>query len=172
MANVESMTAIRPQVSDMLAPGSEEDFMESLPDSTANPEDVTPTGRKKRRDAGQPKGPRKPKATPIQGEIVVDEKLERAKKKYASLGGGTAIKSLFVMLDKPLDRGEEEDIDDYFYLLSKKAQLDPSESWIVMFFCALILLGRLLGTRTAIGSEIKKLFTPKEAEEAAENAAE
>jgi hypothetical protein len=154
----------------MLSPGSDDDFLDSLPETTSESNTVPELKtRKPRSDAGKPRG-RKPRGSQLEisGEPK-DEKLERAKQKFASLGGGTAIKSLFVMMDKPLEPKEEEDVDDYFYLLSKKAQLDPSDSWIIMFFCAFLLVGRLLGTRTAIGGELKKLFSPKKTEEVSED---
>lgn len=139
------------QVTGLLAPESEEEFQQTL----AEPVAPETTERKPRADKGKPRK----KAVVI--EAAPDPRLDRARSKFASLGGGTAFKKFFDLIEKPLDSKEEEDVDDYFYLLSKKASLDPSESWMVMIFCALLLVFRLIGSRSSLGSELKKSFGEK-----------
>lgn len=146
----------RQQITDMLAPGSEQEFAESLPESTNVSFELTPpesVGRKRRSDAGVR---RKKSAEPSAGD---DPILDRAKRKYSTLGGGTAVKKLFDLMEKPLDIQEKEDVDDYFYLLAKKGNLDPSQSWFVMIVCGLILLATLFGSRTPLGDALKDAFS-------------
>lgn len=162
--------APRTQVRDMLAPGSDEDFRLSLSENT---NEAPPTGepvrrRARRSDAGVPKGPRTRKAATEVPAEPIDPVLERAKRKFATLGGGTTVKRVFEMLDKPLDTKEAEDVDDYFYLVAKKGNLDPSQSWFVMIVCGLILVLTLLGSRTGIGDMLKEAFAPKKKEPATE----
>jgi hypothetical protein len=142
----------------MMAPGTDDDFRASLPDNT-NSEQLEPRKRKPRADAGQPRGPKRGKVE-LPAEPI-DPILERAKRKFATLGGGTTVKKVFQMLDKPLDAKEAEDVDDYFYLVAKKGNLDPSQSWVIMIVCGLILILTLLGTRTSIGESLKEIFAPK-----------
>lgn len=149
----------RSQIRDMMAPGSDEEFRASLPENT-NVEPLEPRKRKPRADAGQPRGPKRGKPADVPAEPI-DPILERAKRKFATLGGGTTVKKVFEMLDKPLDTKEAEDVDDYFYLVAKKGNLDPSQSWVIMILCGLILVLTLLGTRTGIGESLKEIFAPK-----------
>lgn len=149
--------AQRKQIVDMLAPGSEEEFVDSLPESTNIPLELTPpepVTRKRRSDAGVR---RARKAAEQSSEN--DPILDRAKRKYSTLGGGTAVKKLFDLMEKPLDTQEKEDVDDYFYLLAKKGNLDPSQSWFVMIVCGLILLTMLFGSRTPLGDALKDMFS-------------
>ena len=146
---------VRPEIVSLLSPETDQEFEQSL-NEPAEEEQAVPRTRKKRRDSG---APRKAKTITV-GEV--DERLERAKKKFSSLGGGQAIKKLFSILDKPLDNEEEEDVDDYFYLLSHKGALDPTQSWIVMILCAVILFGRLVGSRTESFVELREILSPRE----------
>lgn len=161
--------APRPQIINMLSPEDEKTFSDSLPDNTGSvPElELTPpeverpinpeTGKPRRSTFGRKMGPRKPKSETSQ---ISDPQLERAKRKFSSLGGGRAVKKFFDLIDKPLETDEVEDVDDYFYLLSKKANLDPSESWLMMLFCFIILLSALASARLSWADDLKHFFSP------------
>lgn len=146
----------RPQITQMLAPEDEKSFEDSLPQSTATMEDKKP--RQKRRT--------KEEMAASRGEVIspgpVDKRLERAKAKFASLGAGSSIKATFKGFDKPLTDDESEDVDDFFYLMSSKGSLDPSQSWIVLIGCACMLILRLFAVRTDFGKQLQDLFFSKE----------
>lgn len=170
---MENTNEPRPQIVKMISPEDDKAFLESLPESTVNesasdftltsPDErpINPlTGKPRRANFGKKLGPRKPR-TEASSEPV-DPNLERAKRKYASLGGGRAVKKFFDLVDKPLDAGEIEDVDDYFLLLSYKAKLDPSESWIMMVFCFIILVGALASARLSWADDVKRFFSHDE----------
>jgi hypothetical protein len=150
--------AVRTPIRDMLASGSEAEFLESLPsqtssDSMESPEETKP--RKKR-------GPNKKKEQ--QSDTPVDIRLERAKAKASGLGGAALIESGFKLSGEPLDTQEKEDLDDQFYLIACKAGIDPSGSWLFLILYTVALLARLVLSRTELGEQIRNLFAPKEEE--------
>lgn len=153
---VETPGAPNPQIVNMLSPEAEPEFLESLTPADTVSDDKP--ARKPRADKGKPRTVRKPV------ELENDPLLARARRKFGALGGSAAFKKFFSMIEKPLDSQEEEDVDDYFYLLSKKAAIDPSESWIAMILCAAILVFRLVGTRTKVAGELAKAFGEKKTE--------
>jgi hypothetical protein len=166
MAKVQSNTIAqpkpeepRPQITQMLSPEDEKSFEDSLPVSTATTEDEKP--RKKRRT--------KEEMAASRGEVIqpgpVDKRLERAKAKFASLGAGSSIKATFKGFGKPLTDDESEDVDDFFYLMSSKGSLDPSQSWIVLIGCACMLILRLFAVRTDFGKQLQDLFFNKDKKE-------
>jgi hypothetical protein len=153
----------RPQVTAMLSPESEKEFEASLPDSTATPEAVEDKPRRKRRtkeEMAQARG-EAPTAPPVDD----DPRLTRCRSKFASLGASGAIKAGFAGMGKPLDRSETEDVEDYFYMVGSKGGLDPTKSWVAMFFCAFLLLARLVFMRTDLGDQLKKFLFPEEKKE-------
>ena len=152
--------AVREPIKDMLASGSEQSFTESLPEVTTSetmgdsPEEIRV--RRKRRtkeEIAREKG--------AQPKVPIDERLERAKAKAAGLGGAALIESGFRVSGKPLNTEEDEDLKDQFYLISVKAGIDPSGSWLFVILYTVALLARLVLSRTELGEQIKKLFMPK-----------
>lgn len=143
-------------IRDMLAPGSEDDFKDSLPDQTSTsdsgiPEETRP--RKKRRT--------KEEMAAARGEgqaAPVDKRLERAKAKASGLGAAKLVASGFKLANAPLDDQEHEDVDDQFYLIANKAGVDPTGSWIYVILYTLILLTRLVLSRTEMGEQLKDLL--------------
>ena len=151
-APVDAPSEVRAPIKQMLSPQGEKDFVASLPASTAE----APTEKTRK--------PRTPK-TP---EPVIDLRLERAKGKAAGLGAAQLLKSGFTAVGKPLDSQEVEDVDDQFYLIAKKAGVDPTGSWLFVVIYTLVLIVRLIAIRTSLGEEVeawmKNIFTPKKQE--------
>jgi hypothetical protein len=138
----------REQVTAMLSPESDKDFELSLPDSTAQPTATDEKPKRKRRtkeEMASARGEGEP------SEVVIDKDLERARRKYTVLGAGSTIKAGFVTMRKPLSKSEEEDV----------GGLDPAQSWVTMFFCALLLLCRLVFVRTDLGEQLKGFLFPE-----------
>jgi hypothetical protein len=148
----------REQVTAMLSPESDKDFELSLPDSTAQPTATDEKPKRKRRTKEEMASAR---GEGESSEVVIDKDLERARRKYTVLGAGSTIKAGFVTMRKPLSKSEEEDVDDYFRLVSSKGGLDPAQSWVTMFFCALLLLCRLVFVRTDLGEQLKGFLFPE-----------
>ena len=160
---------VRGPIKDMLAGGSEADFKDSLPEQTSSedaggsPEEMRPRRKRRtkeelaREKAGTPAAP-------------VDARLERAKAKASGLGAAKLVESGFAMTSKPLDDTEKEDVEDQFYLITTKAGIDPSGSWLFLILYTVALLGRLILSRTELGEQVKALvkefFEKKKEEEA------
>ena len=151
-------------IKDMLAPGSEKNFFDSLPEQTSSEDQSLPDEpkiRKKRRTKEEMARSRGDAA-----EAPVDKRLERAKAKAAGLGGAKLVAGGFAAAQKPLNDEEAEDVDDQFYLISHKAGIDPSGSWLFLIVYTIALLGRLILVRTELGEEVakfvKQLFEKKE----------
>lgn len=158
----------RPQIKQMLGGESDEDFAANLPDSTSGP--VASEPKRKRRTKAEMDA-----ARGQAGEVlppVVDKRLEKARAKFASLGASKFIDAGFSTMGKPLTEEEKGDMDDYFYLVSSKGSIDPSQSWVVLIICGLVFLGQLIFTRTTLGDDIKKMLFPEKKEEEKEETPE
>ena len=145
---------VRGPVRDMLAPGSEDDFKESLPEQTSSDaplDSAAPTTRKKRRTKAEiaaEKGEAQP----------VDKRLERANAKMSGLGLAQLTEAGFTLSGQPLNDEEKEDVSDQFYAISKKAGVDPSGSWLFVIAYTIVLLARLILSRTELGEQIKAVI--------------
>lgn len=160
------------EIVNMLSPEDDKSFLGSLPDTTVDASDfeltapesdrpINPaTGKPRRANYGVKRGPRKPSTSPE----TDDPQLERAKRKFASMGAGRATKKFFDLIEKPLDADETEDVDDYFYLLSKKANIDPSQSWLMMLVCFVVLVMALASARLSWTDDVKKFFADEKAD--------
>jgi hypothetical protein len=145
--------AVRGPIKDMLAAGSEEEFKESLPSQTSSEDQTSPfTAEPKVR---KKRGPNKKKD---QGDTPVDARLERANAKMSGLGLAQLTEGGFALSGKPLNEQETEDVQDQFYAISKKANVDPSGSWVFVIVYTIILLLRLALSRTELGEQVKSLF--------------
>jgi len=156
-------TAVRAQIREMLAPGQEEDFKDSLPEQTSNDES-NPEGevrvRRKRRtkeEIAREKGG--------SSGVEVDKRLERAKTKCAGLGAAGMVEAGFSMAGKGLNEKESEDVGDQFYLIAQKTGAS-ADSWLFIVIYTVCLIAKLIMIRTQLGEEvgewIKKMFEPKE----------
>jgi hypothetical protein len=157
-----AVTEVRGPIRDMLAPGSDSDFKESLPDQTSTEDAGLPEPKKRTRRS-------KAEIAAARGDTPqtpVDKRLERAKAKASGLGGAKLVQSGFAIAGKPLDEEEKEDVDDQFYLIAAKAGIDPSGSWLFVALYTIALLARLIMSRTDLGEKLRELFLPKKDEEA------
>lgn len=154
--------APRPQITQMLAPESDKDFEESFPDSTANPQLPLPEKRKRRTRAEM-------EAARANGEVTSgpatkeDERLEKCKRKFAAMGGGRMVKAGVGRLtpEKPLDKQEQEDVDDYFYMVAAKGGIDPMKNWFTMWLTLFCLLLQLVLSRTEMFDKLKDILFPE-----------
>lgn len=140
--------SVRPEVLNMSGFTSAQELVDSLPDNSniSIGEDEKPRTRK-------PRGPNKKKLieTPM---VQSDVRLQQALERMSAFGGSRTVKSAFSITGKPLDTDEQLDVDDYFYVLSKTKNLDPTGSPIMLTIFAVVLMirlvaVRLLGTNTA-----------------------
>lgn len=148
------------QITNILAPGSEEDFVKSLPENTAVSTEEAPPRKKYQR---------KPKtidaATGEIDPLMSDPRYQKAIGNMSGLGGARFVKVGFSVSGKPLENDEESEIDDLFYVIGKRSKLDPGASWFVLGLYSLFLLCRLIVVRTDAGDQLKKFFEPKKEEE-------
>jgi hypothetical protein len=154
--------AVRAPIIDMLAPGSDDDFKDSLPEQTSSEgsDELNPSKpRRKRRS--------KEEIAAARGEQTsapVDKRLERAKAKCQGLGLASLAEGGFTMAGKPLSDTESEDVGDQFYLISSKIG-GSGDSWLFIVIYTIALLAKLVMIRTELGEEvsewIKKMFEPK-----------
>jgi hypothetical protein len=152
--------AVRAPIMDMLAPGDEKTFEESLPASTATSSEDSETGSKPKR-----KYTKRAKTESKSSDTPVDARLERAQQKCAGLGMASVVEAGFTMAGKPLEDQETEDVSDQFYLISNKIG-GSGDSWLFIAIYTIALLARLVMKRTELGEEVsewlKKMFQPKE----------
>lgn len=141
---------VRGPIKDMLAGGSDEDFKNSLPETTSDSGDLWDTPLEPK-----PRKPRKPRAPKEDVSTPIDKRLERAQGKMVGLGAAGLVSAGFTMSGKPLNDEEHEDVDDQFYLISKKVG-GNSDSWILIIGYTLALLAKLIILRTEFGEDFQK----------------
>lgn len=136
-----AVNPVRQQVKDLSGFGNREDLKNVLPESTA----IAPGSE-------QPEKVRKPRQKK-DVEDVTDERYNRAVAGMTSLGGSRAIKTVFKSAahvtkkeELKLDKEEEQLWDDFFYVVGKKSQFDPTRPWYLVLY-AIVLLGEQVVTR-------------------------
>lgn len=151
------------------AGGTDEDFAASLPDSTVNESptgEVIPPEKKVRK-------PREPKTIDSDDPMMKDPEYKRCIGKMNGLGGSKIIKVGFKATGKPLDNDEEGDVNDLFYVIGKRAKIDPGSNWWILGIYAFFLLCRLIVIRTEAGSALAGIFDkPSQSEELAKTVEE
>jgi hypothetical protein len=150
-----SEDSVRPQIKGMSGFSSDESFEDALPDSTiedAGAEELTPTGRKKRK-----LGPRKSKL--ISSDEIVDPIVKRFNERANSLGGSELVTTAFKFTGKPLETEEKDELNDFFYVLSKKGGFDVQSSWFLMGLYCVFMLVRFFIIRTDLGKQLEGIFT-------------
>ena len=143
---------VRGPIVDMIAPGSEESFIDSLPSDTSSTDDGPKPERKKRRSKAEMQAAR--------GEATaapVDKRLERAQQKCAGMGLASMTEAAFEFSKKPLDDTEKEDVNDQFYLIAKKVGAS-GDSWIFIVVYTIALLFRLVAARTELGEQVREFI--------------
>lgn len=147
--------AVRSQIKGMSGFSSDESFEDALPDSTIEDagaaEELTPTGRKKRK-----LGPRKPKL--VSSEEITDPIIKRFNERANSLGGSELVTTAFKFTGKPLEVEEKDELNDFFYVLSKKGGFDVQSSWFLMGLYCVFMLVRFFIIRTDLGKQLEGIF--------------
>jgi len=154
---------VRDEIKNLSGFNSDEQLESWLPESTVREAplpDMTSAAQTEYTPTGRIKKPRKKK-----DETEIDKRKERFKERATGLGGKSIIVTGFEMTDKPLDTDEDEELGDFFYVLSQKANIDPSENWILMGLYFVFMLARFTISRTSLGDDIKKFLSPKTEEE-------
>lgn len=127
---------VREQIKN-LAGMSKEELAKSVPETTAGTID------------DKPKRGRKP-SEPID-PLMQDERYRKAIGNMTAFGGKRVIKSGFqaaalVAADKDiaLSQEEEENWDDYFYVVAKKSNIDPARPWILAITGVMMLFEQII----------------------------
>lgn len=128
---------VRAQIKN-LAGMSKEELAASVPESTA----VS-------LDEAKPK--RRSKATVETDPMMDDPRYKKAIGNMTAFGGKRIIKSGFqaaaLVMDSPdvgLNKEEEENWDDYFYVVSKKSNIDPTRPWLLALTGVMMLLENII----------------------------
>lgn len=156
---VDSTTAVRPQIKNMVSPGTDEDFEKNLPTSTAqseNPETDPP--RRKRRTKEEMAAARGEAGDKPIDPNMSDPRYAKIVAGMSSLGGKEAVAIACKATGKPLDAEEAQKVDDTFYVLAKKTQFNPADSWIGLLIYCVILALQITLARTDIIERVKLLF--------------
>ena len=129
---------------------TEEEMLKAMPDNS-NEEDAIKEDkpRRKRRTKDEMAASRG-----ADDPMMADKRYREAIERMNGYGGPRVIKTVFGATSKPLDDQEELEVDDYFYVLSKRHGLDPSRSNVAMFIYAFLLFARILGMRLMGGTSI------------------
>jgi len=155
--------AVREPIKDMLASGSEKDFVASLPTETSSEDSGVPDELKPRKKRRTKEEMARSRGESTEG-APVDKRLLRAQQKQGGLGLSSMASAGFTMAGKPLNSEEDEDLGDQFYLISNKVG-GNSDSWLFVIIYTIALLARLIMVRTELGEEVqewmKKMFQPK-----------
>ena len=168
---VESVTAVRPQVREMLSPGSDEEFEKSLPDSTLggepSPDGALNPPRRKRRTkeemaAARAAEGKAPASAPALDPLMSDPRYARIMAKMSGMGGEKIISLGFQAAGSPLKTEEKTDVDDCFYVISKRAGFNPGESWFALIIYMLAVILQLVIARTDLAAKITELLKPME----------
>lgn len=141
------------QVQQMTGHQSEEEMVASLPTDTAAPvegESETPTRKRRKKRTISPVAT---DVDPLANDVI----YQRAIRKSTFMGAPKGVKGAFKVASKitskpsiALDHNEEEDVDDYFYALSKRrAVFDPFETWWTSLLYFIVMMATLIGTRFA-----------------------
>lgn len=134
---------VRDAIKKMSGFSNEAELSEAIPESTAvNTEAEVP--RRKRRTKAEMAASRG--ETP-DSSLETDERYRLATQRMAAFGGAKTIKTAFAATGKPLDVAEDSDVDDYFYVISRKYGLDASKSGIFLAIYAILLMLRLVIVR-------------------------
>lgn len=133
-----SENATRPEIARMSGHTSLDDLAAAIPGDTTT---GAPADDK-------PKRGRKPKAeAPEVNPLMADKRYSEAVANMSSFGGAKTVKTAFHMTGKPLEDDEEKEVNDLFYVISKKYTLDPANSGIFLSIYSVLMLLRFIGVR-------------------------
>lgn len=147
---------VREQIRNMTGHATEEDFFNSLPESTLAPSTSSPETTEGVRT--KRKWTRKAKvAVPSE---PIDPIVARFNADATSMGGAELIRAGIDKATKiPLTSKEDQRLSDFFYVLSKKANVNIADSWIGMgCYCVCMLFSFVL-TRSEAFQKFNESFT-------------
>jgi hypothetical protein len=155
MPKVSSNTAVRPQIKNMVSPGTDEDFEKNLPLSTAQTETAAEPEKKTRKPYTK-----RAKAEPETetDPLMSDPRYAAIVGEMSSMGGKEIVALACRASGKPMDAKEEKKVDDTFYVIARKGEFNPANSWISLLIYALVVALQLALARTDIVEKIKALF--------------
>jgi hypothetical protein len=181
-----SLDTVREQVKQMSGHQTEEEMAATLPVNTMTLEETgtAPVARRKRRTKEEMARARGELPASSPDPNMSDPKYVKALKDMQAFGGASIIKGGFdvaaIATHDPamkLQEPEEERLDGYFYVMSKKYNvLDPTNHWFTMALYFFGLLGSFIFTRVAHkkGNEmidsLTRWFSGKEEEEKPDHA--
>lgn len=161
---------IRDAILNMSGFENEASLAAAIPDSTATSAAEKP--KRTRRTKAEMEAA-KGGATP--NPDMEDKRYRDAVTNMSAFGGAKTVRAAFQTTGKPLDAGEDKEVDDYFYVISKRYGLDASKSGLFLSLYAILLILRLIVTRlmnttsTNLWSQFAGMFdNRREAEDEAE----
>jgi hypothetical protein len=135
---------IREQIKTMSGFSNLEELRSELPETTAAPAEEVRTRRRRRTKAEM-------EAARGGSENMEDKRYADACANMAAFGGARGIKNVFktaaVVTGKPeieLNKDEAKVWDDFFYVVSKKSNLDVGKTWYLVTFGILTLMEHVL----------------------------
>jgi len=150
-----ALPPVNPQIKTILkADGSEDDFIASLGDGTAEPAEK------------KPRKPRTSKVDAAEVDPLMSDPLYRSYiQDMTGFGGPDLVSFACTATGKPMDSDEERRVNGLFYVAAKRSEIDPGKSWLALFIVAVAVIARLILARTDLAATIKKMFEPKPKEE-------
>lgn len=156
----ETLPGVRDQIKAMTGHATDEEFELAVPENTDAVAEAPL--KRKRRSKAEIELERGGTVLPPEDPLMSDPRYKKAIGRMNSLGGAAIIDTGFKLTGKPLEQEEKNEWDDFFYVVSKKGGLDPSQNWWLMGLFAFFLLTRHAVARTEIGEHFMEFFKPKE----------
>lgn len=136
----------------------------------ASPEQTTLSGMAEapKKRGRKPGSKNTPKTEAETNPLMADKRYAEAVGRMAAFGGAKVIDSAFTITGAPLDAEEKMRVDDLTYVASKKYNLDPSQSPILMAIYTVVLLAQLILVRVvgtssgAMWEQFRGIFGKKE----------
>lgn len=132
---------IRDAIKTMSGFKDEDALAKAIPESTA---EGNPEKKRKRRTKAEMEAA---KGSSLSPEIENDARYKKAVTNMSAFGGAKTVRSAFAVTGAPLQADENEEVEDYFYVISKRYSLDASRSGIFLSVYAILLMLRLICTR-------------------------
>lgn len=146
---------VREQIIKMAGAGSDEDWANSLPDSTlSSPEITVPAEERTKRKYTK-------RVKPVEIPKEVDPRIKRFNERANSLGGAGLVKGAFKASGNALNQEEEDEMNDFFYAFSQKANFDITQSWFLMGLYLVFMLIRFYIVRTDIIEQVQQQMKRK-----------
>lgn len=156
---------VRPQIKEMMAPGKDEDFEKTLPQSTAAVagEVIEPLKRKRRTQAEMAAARGQTPADQSEVDpLMADPRFRRIVGEMSGMGGKELVAVGFNMSGAPLNDDEEKRVDDVFYVMARKGGFNPANSWFALVLYFVAVIGQLIISRTDLGEKVKELLKKPE----------